>query len=376
MSQVIPTNGYQPARVRTTYERVVANFVKPPFAYVALQEGTVLDIDEEIKMIKIEYKDKSLFAFQYGDIVTRYSGAGLHINQKVQYYSRLKKGSKFKKGTPIIYNAEYFMEDPFSEDLIWLLGKRVVCAFMDKDGTIDDSNIISKKAGQLLQFRPVHDRAIVMGKDFIVHSFMDVGKEVDPLTPLMVFEEFEDMFSDPGKEYDEETMRVIRSLNRALPKAESSGTILDIKVFYTSPISSMSPSMQKMVKHIEKRSNQQANFSKGTKEPLPDTGPVEGVTKLGTVDVTEDTVIVTYYIRDQYDHKSGDKSTLGSSGKSVTSYVMDSDAYKTEDGEHEIDHIFPGLAVFQRMIPETITDGSVSLVLAKLQKRLLDMYFK
>lgn len=375
MSQVIPVDNNQPSRVRTTFEKVVANLVKPPFAYMAEQDGKILDIDDTINMVKFEYKDGSLYTVNYGEIITRYSAAGMYINQRVAIHRNIKVGAKFKKGDPIVFNKDYFMEDPFSNHLIWMLGYRAKVALMDTDGTIDDSNIICKKLGAALKFHPIHDRQIVLSKDNVVHSFVDVGTNVNPLSVLMVFEEFEDQFTSEGKEYDEETMRVIKALNRSTPKAKNTGVVVDIKVTYTSPLKTMHPTMQKFISHVESKSNKQVKFSKGTGNELPPNEPITGLEKIGLVDVNEDTVIINYFIKDEYDSKAADKLVFGSSLKSVTSFVMDDSDYKTEDGSIEIDAVIPGLSVFNRMIPSTITLGTASMVLEALQKKLLEMYY-
>lgn len=342
---------------------------------MALQDGKVLAIDQTLQMIKVEYKDKSIYTYQFGDIITRYSAAGMYINQRVVVHSKLKVGSKFKQHDPIIYNKDFFCEDPMSNNLSWLLGTRVNCAIMDKDLNIDDSNVITRRLGKKNHFTPIYDRQIVLGKDNVIHSFLDIGKVVNPLTPLLVFEEFEDQFTQGEKEYDEETLRVIQSINRNLPTAKTTGTIVDITAIYTSPINTMHPTMQKFLKHIEEKSNKQYRFSKGSANELLPNEPIEDLDKLGTIDVTDDTVIIMYYIKDAYDSKSGDKLVFGSSLKSVTSYVMDDDAYVTEDGEYEIDAIFPALSIFNRMVPETITNGCMSIVLEKIEKDILKMYY-
>ena len=373
MSQIVPTDNNQPARIRTTYEKVVAHLSKPPFAYIAEQDGKVLEIDEKLGMVKIEYVDGSKFSLNFGKIITRYSAAGMYITQKVIVHSAVKSSMMFKKNEPIIFNSDFFMEDPFSNQLIYMLGRRVTVALMDTDGTIDDSNMISSKLSDILKFRPVHDRQIVLAKHNVIHSFVDIGTKVLPITPLMIFEEFDDMLGGDDKGYDEDTLRLIQQLNRVTPKAKTNGKVVDIKVLYTSPIESMHPSMQKFIRYVEQKSNKQVAFSKDTKNSLPSNEPITGVDKIGIVDVNEDTVIITYFIEDEYGAKHADKVVFSSAIKSEISAVYQDPIY-TEDGM-EIDAIFPGLSVYNRMVPESITYAAASLVLKRLQEKVLSILF-
>lgn len=373
MSQIVPTDNNQPARIRTTYEKVIAHLSKPPFAYIAEQDGKVLSIDEKLGMIKIEYVDGSKYALNFGKVITRYSAAGMYITQKVIVHSNIKSSMVFKKNDPIIFNSDFFMEDPFSNQIIYMLGHRVIVALMDTDGTVDDSDKISAKLSETLKFRPVHDRQIVLGKDNVIHSFVDIGTKVLPITPLIIFEEFDDMLGGDDKGYDEETLRLVQQLNRVTPKAKTNGKIVDIKVFYTSPIETMHPSMQKFIRHVETKSNKQVEFSKEAKNSLPPNEPITGVDKIGIVDVNEDTVIITYFIEDEYGAKHADKLVFSSALKSEVSAVYEDPVY-TEDGM-EVDAIFPGLSVYNRMVPESITYSAASLVLKRMQEKILDIFF-
>ena len=337
------------------------------------EDGKVLEIDDNINMIKIEYISGKRVAIEYGKLVSRYSAAGMFITQSIVIHSKIKQNMSFKKNEPIVFNDNFFMEDPFSTQVIWMQGLRAKVAITDTDGTVDDSNMVSSKLGAKLAFHPVHDRQIVLSKEFVIHSFVDVGTKVSSITPLLIFEESEDnIFED--NVYDQETLDLIKNLNKKTPKAKSPGIITDIKVLYTSPLNTMSESMQKFIKHVEKKSGKQANFSNDTYNPLVPNGPVTGVDKVGLVDLDEDTVIVTYYIRDSYGVKQADKIVFSNSLKSVTSYVYE-DPIITEDGSMEIDSIFASLSIFNRMVNSPILTGTASLVLEKLQKDILKIYF-
>lgn len=370
-SQVVPTGNYQVTRLRTTYEKVVPHLSKLPFCYMAEEDGIVVEIDDKINMIKIEYKSGKRIALEYGKLMSRYSAAGLYITQNIAIHTKVQQNMKFNKNEPIVFNDNYFQEDPFSNGIIWMFGCRAKVAITDTDGTIDDSNMLSKKLSNKLNFEPVHDRQIVLSKDYVIHSFMDVGAKVSSITPLLIFEESADIFD--YSLYDEETVNLIQKLNRKTPKAQSTGVISDIKVLYTSPINTMSESMQKFIRHVEKKSNKQASFSSETSNPVAPNIPITNTDKVGLVDLDSDTIIITYYIRDDYSSRTGDKVVFGTSLKSVTSYVYEDPIY-TEDGT-EIEAFFASLSIYNRIINSPIITGTASLVLEKLQNDIIEIYF-
>lgn len=374
MSQTEPVENNQPSRVRTSYEKIVPHLSKPPFVYMAEDDGRVLDIDENVNLIKIEYNSGKRICVEFGKLMSRYSAAGMFITQSVVVHSKVKHNRTFKKNEPIVFNDDFFMEDPFSNQVIWMLGYRAKVAIMDTDGTIDDSNMISKKLGEKLKFHPIHDRQIVLSRDFTIHSFVEIGTKVNSTTPLLIFEEHDDSAFFDSSIYDEETLNLIKKLNRKTPKAKTNGVITDIQVTYTSPLNTMSESMQKFIKHIEKRHNRKVTFSNDTHKPIPPNTPITGTDKIGLVDLTEETVIITYYIQDSYGVKQADKTIFGSALKSTTSFVF-KDEITTENGEIEVEAFFSGLSIYNRMTPENITVGTASMVLDKLQKEVLKLYF-
>lgn len=361
-------------RIRTSYERVVSHLLKMPFVFMSEDAGKVVDINEELGIIKIEYNNGKRYAIEYGNLMSRYSAAGMFIRQSVVVHSKVKRNLKFNKDEPIVFNINFFQEDPFSNQIIMKIGYRAKIALMDTDGTIDDSNMISAALSKKLAFHPIHDRQIVLSKDFAIHSFVEVGTKVNAVTPLLIFEEYTDSFDFDNSGYDEETLNLIKKLNRKTPKAEYTGIISDIKVQYTSPLNTMSESMQKFIKHIDKKVNKKASYTSDTHNPTPANAPIEHTDKLGFVDLDEDTVIITFYIQDEYTSKQGDKLTFAFQGKSVTSNVFEDPVF-TEDGKIEIEGFFSKSSVMNRIILSPIINGTGAMVMEKAHNDIVDLYF-
>lgn len=373
-SQVEPTEFSQMMRLRTTYEKVVPHLCKMPFVFMAEDNGKVVEINDELKLIKIEYNNGKKYCLEFGDLKSRYSAAGMYIKQSVSIHSSVRSNLKFKKNEPIVFNTSFFQEDPFSNQIMMKLGCRGKIALLDTDGTIDDSNMISASLSKKLNFTPIHDRQIVLNRDFVIHAFADIGTKVNAITPLLTFEEYADNFDIDEKDYDEETLYFLRKLNRKTPKAEFTGVITDIKVQYTSPLNTMSESMQKFIKYIDKSVNKKASFSSDTENSIPQNAPIEYTDKIGFTDLDEDTVIITFYIEDEYSVKHGDKVSFAWQMKSVTSSVYRDPIY-TEDGSMEIDGVFGGLGFMNRIVNSPITFGTASIALEKLQNDILNMYY-
>ena len=72
--QYIPAVKKSLARYRTGFDEVIAHRVGLPFSYVARDNGQVVEIDEDSKLLKIQYTgDKTIHVIQYGELYTKNS---------------------------------------------------------------------------------------------------------------------------------------------------------------------------------------------------------------------------------------------------------------------------------------------------------------
>lgn len=358
--------------MRTGYERVIAHRCGKLFAGVAAQEGTVTNVDEATKLITVTYKDKSTAVFPYGERYVPFQGfyATHHIE------SIVKVGQKLKKGDIITYNRGFFNLDKRSKQLDMTVGTMAMVALIEMDVNLEDASLISPRLAQKLSIEPTNTRVVTLPKRSLIHSYVKVGQTVKNTDPLMIFEE------DPGlgdtlfQTASEETQRLLGDINRSIPEAKFSGTVVKIEAHYGCPISEMNPSLATIVRAAVAEQNRAAKLAANTDdaEEYPPNEVLPDGLKYNGVQYDNDTVTLTFYIKELESTTVGDKICLGTCLKNTISSISSRPQY-TEDGE-EIDVLFSNDSVSRRITLSQNYMGVINRVIEGLEKNIVDMYFE
>jgi len=91
------------------------------------------------------------------------------------------------------------------------------------------------------------------------------------------------------------------------------------------------------------------------------------------VDLTPETVILRFYIKQDKSMNVGDKLIFGNQLKSVASQVLP-DYIEAEDGT-KVGAVTSGRGIMQRIINSPVLMGISNRVLEKLEKDVLEMWF-
>lgn len=371
LSHQLPTKEGSCSRIRTGYERVIAHRVSNLYAYTAAQDGKVVEVNQESQMCKIQYKDGSIHTFQFGELYGEC--ADMVTTQKLTL--TIKVGDKFNKGDVLCYNPQFFELDPASRQVDWKHGVSAMVALMDCAGTFEDSNIITKKFGEKLEIEPVQIRSISFSANTFVHAIKKIGDQVDINDYLIVFEDatVTDMSSVTT---DDVALDYLAKLNRVTPKAKFTGEIVKIEVFYSCPVNEMHPTLSKIVKDIIRLNNAKNKFSQGTSSSAqyPSSQPLPEGTKFKKVKFEKDTVVIRFFIKESITAGVGDKIVFDSSLKSVVGVVVE-EGPTTESGL-EVDAVFSGSSISNRIVNSPILVGVGERVLEKLEESIVDLYFK
>ena len=360
------------SRIRTGYESVVADRVgSNVFAAQAKQDGVVTKLDPKLGIMIVKYKDGSEECLRFGSIFTNNSSNGFYVDQEVSP-NNFKPGDKFKSGDILIYNTQFFQADPYSKKVNWKIGVLAKVAILDNGGTIEDASILTKPLCEKMVFNPVHVKDIVITRDTNVHSFATVGTEVTNSDPLIVFDQ---SAVDFGDDDDPELTRLLSDLNKAAPKAEHTGTVVEIEALYKAPISTMSTGLQKLVKHVIQNKNARAAEAANCSNAIDfkKSVPLEATDRVGITELTEDTVILRFYIRQTKSMNPGDKLFFDSSLKSVCSTVYP-DYIMSEDGI-KVEACTSARGILARLITSPFLTGIGNSVLEKLENDILEDWF-
>ena len=373
MSQFTPTEHSEPSRVRTGFEKVMAHRTQPPFAYPAEQDGKILEVDAEAGLAKIQYSDGGLYVVTYGNEYSRNGGGGFYVEQRV-VLNNFKTGDRFKRGDIIAYNRDFFTADVFSKQVIANLGHHINTVVIEGADTMEDSSAISKVGSKGLTSHPVQARILVITPETNIHSIATVGTKVEGKDPLMIFDE--SPIPSSMADADEDTMNALKKLNRSLPKAKYAGEVVKIESFYKDELTSMTPSLAKVIKTTSKSKKDIAEFAKGTEDTDMYIQPGKTTaTKAKGVYMDDDTVVLVFYIRQTLLMEGGDKDVFSSSLKSVASKVLSEDL-AVEDGSVVVNAKLSGMTIHNRIVESPAIQGIGNRMMEEAERQLLEMWRK
>ncbi len=275
----------------------------------------------------------------------------------------------------MVYNKSYFSPDPYSKQVNWNIGVPAYVALLDNGGTIEDASILTQPLCDRMSFNPIHVKEIVLTTGTNVHKIATVGTHVLSTDALMVFDESAIPDSMTGDDVDEELAEMLSSLNRATPKAGYTGDIVQIDILYKSDIRDMSKSLQTIVKSITRDKNERAKIAGETlnAKDFPPAQPLYATDKIGITDLTEETIIFRFYIKQYKGMRTGDKLFFDSSLKSTCSTVYD-DYIEVEDGSLKVEACTSARGALARIITSPFLVGLTSDVLVKCEKDILDIW--
>lgn len=371
MAHMIATAESDLCRVRTGYERMIGQQCSSTYVGVAREDGVITKVDRANNILRVDYKNNEADVFGFGEDYTNISG--LYITQHL--ICVVDVGQKVKRGDILCYNDQYFKRDKYTGQLDFSTGILAKVALMESDSTLEDSNCITRKFGERLMIFPTHTRDIALTKDSIIHQIVSLGDHVKNTDTIMVFEdaEFGDMGTLSGGDIN--TLEMLKTLNKNMPKAKHSGEIVRIEAYYSCPITEMSESLAAIVTACNKPKMARHKFTRGTNMENSFNPPSilpEG-TKYKGNEFGPDTVIIQIYIKEGISQGVGDKIIFSSQLKSVTNEVIDAPIL-SESGM-EIDAIFGAASVGNRVVLSASLCGSANRVLEELQDQAVDMYF-
>ncbi|MCP4394393.1 MAG: hypothetical protein GY804_09050 [Alphaproteobacteria bacterium] len=371
MSQYVATVESDVCSVRTGYEKVIGSLGRWPFAEVSKQDGVVLKNDKTLKVVKIKYKDGKVKTFQYGTVPT--NNGGVYITQNIS--CDVEEGQKFKRGTTLLHNSDYFS---ITSDnvLTYKLGANLRIALMECDNTIEDSSGITRSGTAKLRFQPIHRRTIVLHKKCNVFDIAREGADLLNTDNLMVFDEGDipDIFST-GLDLEE-----LSELSRSMPKANHTGKVVKISCVYNCELKDMSDSLKKTVKKLIRKQDKLAAIADDSNSDFLPAKPLIGQEKLGKAIVSEESVVIDFYIQQLDSLDAGDKVVFGSSMKSINSEVLEydllaADIYDEHNKRLQLDGLFSQTSIGNRVVNSPKILGIGQMWTDGMNKKIPAMYY-
>lgn len=317
---VVPVEDSGASLVTYDMERVIP-YLSTDFARTAKLDGTVVDIENDVMIIK--YTDGTFDDIDLSERPARNTDGGFFIMNQMS--TNLKPGAKVKAGDLLAYDKKYInaSRDMFGDPLA-NVGTLTRIAIETNGGVYEDGCYITDGLAHRMATKIVKQKRVILSKFANIKYMAKIGQTVKANDPILTFDDTADEFSSQmlasmAEEIGDED-EVIATTAPIVTKV--TGTIRDIRIYYTTPLSEMTPSMRKIVdayvKDAQKREKTIGKYKsvtdattivKTSEMLVPDSmGKVKGV-KL------DNGVIIDFYIEYVDVMAPGDKLTFSDRGE-------------------------------------------------------------
>ena len=359
-AHTVACEGYHQPYVRTGYEYVIPYRVGKLYAYMAQDDGEVIERSEHA--IVVRYQNGEEVGVQLGRHYGRAEGSIYPHDIK----SPLNLHDRFKKGDPIAYHSGFFEPDVLNPKQIILktsLNAKVV--FMDSTQTIEDASSISKRLSQKLRTHVIKELSYLVRFNQNVRKVLPQGTEVTPNDVLFIIE---DEITSNLELFDEDTIESLARLAQYAPRAKVKGVIDRYEVYYNGELEDMSASLRKLASDSDKALRERTRYSDFPVQ----SGRVNEEYRVDGTPLDVDTAVIKVYIEVSDEARVGDKGVFANQMKSIFSEVMGYEV-KTESGV-EIDAIFSFKSINNRIVMSPLLIGTTTTLLEVIAKKAIALY--
>jgi len=362
-THVIATPGYSQPLIRTEYEYIVPFRVSPLYAYMALEDGVVIEKTEHTITIQYKDKDKTIVTVPIG------LQHGLAEGSCYQHpiVTELSVKSSFKKSDPITYNSNYFEKDWLNKDrLILKFAKNVTTALTLNNEVYEDSSSISAKLSSEMstKYTKVLSYTIDFSKTII--NLLPENSQVEIDSVIFTLLENESDAINLNKD----TLKLLSNIANLSPKPKIKGVIDKYEMYYNGDINDMSPSLKKLAKKLNADTESK---TKGSSLELTN-NKVSDEYRVNGVNLMPEMLELKIYITQNVNAGIGDKFVYGAQLKSVLGDVYSYNLH-TEDGK-EVDAMYGFKGVAARITLSPYIMGTSNTLLKEVSKQVADLYFK
>lgn len=365
-------------------DRTLAKLISNRFAYKAKEDGTILEINENLGYIMVEYKSGKRDIIDISNRQALNTGSGFYINNKLSpVFEQI--GKKFKANDVLAINKDFFRYDPISGDVIYTSGPLVRVAVIHGSCVYEDSTLVTERLAERLSSYITEKKDICIGKNSNIYSIAKIGDEVKVGDPLLVFDESynDDYLNKLLAKMNENDKDDIINAGKTPIKSKYNGKVIDVKIYYTVPKNELSETLQKVVNSYEKPIKERLkNFSNNNIEikdlvslnELPtETKPING--KIKGVKMNDNEVLIEFYIQTVDKFSPGDKITYSTALKGINQSLIPEgkEPYLASDPNEKIDAFMSVSGYYSRMTNSFALSLGLNNVLLGAEKKIADI---
>lgn len=385
---VVPVTNSSHALISTGMDEIIHYRTGNSFSIVARADGKVVDYNEELEIVTIEYTepDKDGNKVQFIDLskhIDKNGGGGFFNTNRL--ITKLKKGDKFKQDDILAYNPLYY-DDLGIFGVRLKIGSLQKVVFMSNGSTYEDSTFTTYKGSKDMATEMTKIRTVVLGKNSNVEYIIEEGSAINIGEELIRFDESEnepelnELLATIRQDFHEQ----IKSIGKSKIKSHYTGTVESIDIYCTVPLDELSPSLRKVVSKYQKKIKDRVkyldNYSPNTSGYLyrngvlmnkPDSQVKSVYGKIKGIEVGEG-VLIEFAIKFHDEMTDGDKVASWGPNKSTIGYVIPKgyEPYTISRPYEEITFPIAPSAVLQRSTNSIILTGCIGKVLVELKRSL------
>lgn len=384
-THIVPTSGAVPAMVSNGYDESLHFHLSKDFVINAEDDGEVVEVNQDVGMIIVAYKNGKHQAINVNPQIVKNSGGGFYLANKMRP-TYTKVGDKFKKDEPLAYHNLYFKWSRLY-GLRYCIGPILKVAYMDAYNTYEDAGMTTQKASEKMVTDIVYQEPATFKKNTNILYMAKIGDHIkvgDPLIRFTTNFEDDEISKYLSKLSDENKVALEDELKTEI-KSSHAGHIIDIKVYTLLPPSELSPSLGKIVQEF---------FDKGLKKKklLEKYDKTPGIMKCGYLftDSTEPVVnkynkikgkykgvdvLIEFYLEHSYGLGIGDKVAMYSANKNIVSEMVQKgyEPYSEFRPDEEISMVVSPGTVNRRMVTSVIPICGIYKVLIELKRKIKDI---
>lgn len=360
-SHTIASEAYRQPYVRTGYEFVVGQRTGKMFCTAASEDGKVTGLVD--KGIIVTYASGEQVGVELGRVYGKAEGT-VYPHDIISPFS---VGDKFKKGDILAYNTKFFEPDFLEpKKVIMKVSGTSRVAFLETNGTHEDSSTISEKLGTKFKTEVAKIKSYVINFNQNLLEVRKIGEVVGPKDVLMIIE---DEITASHGQFSDDSLSTLKRLSNVAPRAGVLATVEKIEVFYNGDKRDMSPTLKRIA---DKSDNDMAAAAKASARPVVN-GRVTEEYRVSGTPLELDKAEVRIYLSVKAGTGVGDKAVFGHQMKSTVAEVHEG-LIHSEDGE-EIDAVFSYRSVAGRDALSPAILGTTITLLDAIGKKASKLFF-
>lgn len=345
------------------------------FAFKAKDKGKIIEVTDDY--IKIEYNNGQKDFVDLREQVKKNSDGGVYETLKLD--TDFKVGARINPNDIIAYDKLSFSNKIGTKQNIAAdIGTLCKMAILNTDEGYEDSAIISEWLSDAMSSNVVVKKEVFLPSNTNVYNMISKGQSVQEGDPLLVFQrsfdedDFNILLRNITADGDEVT-----DIGRIPIKSKVTGVVQDIKIYRTSDIDDLSPSLKRIVTNYEKEIKKLKKASEGfIDNPNASFDPDYKLEPTGKMKNANNQVLIEFYLKYNDKLSVGDKVVYYSALKGVTKDIFPEgdEPYSDFRGPDEkLDTVLSVGSVNGRMVGSIIVTGCINKVLIELNRKVKDI---